>query len=337
LEKSSCLTKGTRFTVVVICIIAAFAAVVFFPDISLSNEEYRAWPGEFLRIGAGARAMGMGNAYSAVEGDIYSSYFNPAGLATMESRQLALSIHYLSFDRKYMHLVYGGKMGPGAGFAISWIQAGTDDIIGRDLNGNPTGSLTDKRNSFAISFSKNIGKIVSFGINTKMSLWKLAGDDAKAFGFDVGAVVRPLNRMSLSFVMRDMNSRFTWKSDRWKKNISGGDGQSMEKTDKFPVYYTFGAAYKMNKDKLILSATLENVEDNPIGLDVGVSYSLTEKLILRSGVYNYTSDDELNAGSYTFGFTLRVTSSLDFDYAYVPVDFEKESVHCISIVTNYGE
>ena len=204
---------------------AAVALFVICSGAAGAGETYRSWPGEFMRMGAGARAMGMGNAYTAVEGDIYSTYFNPAGLAAMAEGRLALSMRYLSMDRKFMHLAYGKRIGPDADFAISWIQAGTDDIIGRDLNGNPTGSLEDKRNSVAITFAKDASPWLSIGVNTKLSLWKLDDEDAKAYGFDVGAVARPMKGLSLAFVMRDINSRYKWKTERWDSYIYAADGQ----------------------------------------------------------------------------------------------------------------
>ena len=210
------------------------ALLVSFSATSRADEEYRAWAGDFMRMGAGAKAMGMGNAYTAVEGDIYSSYFNPAGLAAMEGKDLSLSIHYLSMDRKLMHLAYGSRIGPDADFAFSWIQSGTDDIVGRDLNGNSTGSLSDSRNAFAVTFSKNLNNYFSIGINTKLSLWKLGGDDAKAFGFDIGAIARPVKGLTLALVSRDIKSRYTWKSTYWGKKINGSDGQPLEKEDLFP-------------------------------------------------------------------------------------------------------
>ena len=332
--KSWFLTERTGLASV--CI-AVTALIIFYPCVSWSSEEYRSWPGEFLRMGAGARAMGMGNAYTAVEGDIYCSYFNPAGLSSMAQSQFALSIRYLSMDRRFMHLAYGRRIGPDADFAISWIQSGTDDIIGRDLNGKPTGSLEDKRNAFSITFSKNATRWLSFGVNTKLALWKLGGEDARAYGFDVGAILRPVNRLAFSFVVRDLKSRYKWKTERWNSYIFGADGQPLEKEDKFPLYYTMGCAYRAFADKLLLSATLENVEDNPIGLNLGASYAYNDRFTLRTGIYNYTSSDEMNAGSFTYGFSIRITRSITFDYAYVPDDFEDDSVHIISIVTNYGE
>ena len=316
---------------------ALFALLVFVIGSSTAfSDEYRPWTGEYLRVGAGARAMGMGNAYAAVEGDIFSYYYNPAGLSGMEDSQMAISFRYLSMDRYFKDIVLGRKIGPGASFAFSWINAGTQEVIGRDLNGKPTGTLADTRNTFGITFSKNLNRMLSIGINAKMSMWKLDKDDAKAFGVDLGVLARPLTNLTASFVVRDLNSRFTWNSKRWKERLGALDGQSIEKEDKFPLYYTVGAAYKAYKDKILLAATLEFVEDNPMGLDLGASYRFSRIFTVRTGIYNYTSTDELESGSFTAGFTLRATSSISFDYAYLTGSIDNDSIHCISLVMNYG-
>lgn len=319
-----------KTTLVITLFAAAFAA----PS---GAEEYRAWTGDFMRMGAGARAMGMGNAYTAVEGDIYSSYFNPAGLSSIKGRQFTFSFRHLTMDRAFRYFALGGPVGLDAGFALTWLNAGTDDIVGRDLNGNPTGNLEDSRNAFTLSFGKEINKLLSVGLNAKYTMWKLADDDAKSFGFDFGLSLRPIRNLTASFVVRDINSRYTWQSDRWAEYISDADGQTMEKEDEFPAYYTFGLSYKMFDEKLILSTTLESIEDYPLGVDVGASYEYNRSFILRTGFYNYNSSDELDYGSFTAGFTVNVTRSIGFDYAYMTDGFDDGSIHIISLVMGYGE
>jgi hypothetical protein len=314
-----------------------FLNLLFFSNDTFSEEKYSPWAGEFLRMGVGARAMGMGNAYSAVDGDIFSSYYNPAGLVYMDGRQLTVSQRYMSMDRFMTHLAFGSRIGPDADFAFSWIGAGTDDIQGRDLNGNRTGVLKDSRNSFSVSFAKSIGSNIAAGLNAKLSLWKLAGEDAKAIGFDGGVIFRPVNSLTASLVVRDINSRFAWKSGRWSQVISGADGQPMEKEDKLPLYYTLGLAYRMLDDKLIVSAMTESVEDNPTGYDLGASYKLMEAFTLRAGVYNFTPSGGLDAGSLTAGFSLQVTGSIALDYAYAADTITNDKINLISLVLSYGE
>lgn len=288
-------------------------------------------------MGVGARALGMGNAYNAVDGDIFSAYYNPAGLTGLNGAQIAVSPRYMTMDRYFNHAAFGTRIGPDADFAFSWIGAGTSDIQGRDLNGNRTGTLKDSRNSFAVTFAKSAGKKVSLGINAKVSLWNLAGDDAKAFGFDAGVLVRPVEHLTAAFVVRDLNSRFTWNADRWSGQLSGSDGQSMDKEDKLPLYYTVGLAYRALGDRLIVSAMTESVEDNPTGYDLGVSYAVNRMFTLRGGMYNYTPSDGLDYGSLTAGFGIRVTGSIGLDYAYASDVLENDRVHVLSLVMNYGE
>jgi hypothetical protein len=45
----------------------------------------------FLKIGVGARAVGMAGAYTVVPGDAYAMYWNPAGLAAVPYRTLAFT------------------------------------------------------------------------------------------------------------------------------------------------------------------------------------------------------------------------------------------------------
>ena len=42
---------------------------------------------QFLKIGVGTRAIGMGGAFTTVESDVNSMYWNPAGLARIYSRE----------------------------------------------------------------------------------------------------------------------------------------------------------------------------------------------------------------------------------------------------------
>jgi long-chain fatty acid transport protein len=46
---------------------------------------------QFLRIGAGARAPGMGGAFSPIADDATAIYWNPGGLSQLSKREVSLS------------------------------------------------------------------------------------------------------------------------------------------------------------------------------------------------------------------------------------------------------
>lgn len=91
--------------------------------------------GEFMAIGGGARALGMGGAFAAVAGDASTVYWNPAGISGFEKRQ-ALAMHSERFG-DLVNFNFGAyvqptslldaKYEPAFGFAL--IHQGIDDII----------------------------------------------------------------------------------------------------------------------------------------------------------------------------------------------------------------
>ena len=50
-----------------------------------SQGEIRVYTNDFLNIGVGARGLGMGNAQVASTEDVYSGFYNPAGLAHIDN------------------------------------------------------------------------------------------------------------------------------------------------------------------------------------------------------------------------------------------------------------
>jgi hypothetical protein len=66
---------------------AALATALALAAPSFGAEKFA---GDFLNLGSGARALGMGSAYVAVTDGAASSYYNPAGLMNLKSREASL-------------------------------------------------------------------------------------------------------------------------------------------------------------------------------------------------------------------------------------------------------
>lgn len=87
------------------------------------------YAGEFLKLGVGARALGMGEAFVALADDASATYWNPAGLVFAPQRQV-LFMHAEQFGDALNHDFVGFAMsleGQGA-IAVSIIRLGADDI-----------------------------------------------------------------------------------------------------------------------------------------------------------------------------------------------------------------
>lgn len=66
------------------------AALALLGDISVAATGTGSTAANFLNIGPGARAAGMGGAFTAVSEGALATYWNPAGLSTAEGGEIAL-------------------------------------------------------------------------------------------------------------------------------------------------------------------------------------------------------------------------------------------------------
>jgi hypothetical protein len=85
---------------------------------------------EFLNIGVGARAFGMGGAHVALVNDVIASYWNPAGLALNKNGTEIALMHseYFAGIAKYDYLGFSTLLQNHQKVGISLIRFGIDDI-----------------------------------------------------------------------------------------------------------------------------------------------------------------------------------------------------------------
>ena len=66
--------------------------IIIFIPLTSSNSQTTIgkFAGEFLAIGVGGRALGMGGAFTALANDVTAGYYNPAGLIHLNYPQISI-------------------------------------------------------------------------------------------------------------------------------------------------------------------------------------------------------------------------------------------------------
>src|SRR5688572_21501094 len=91
--------------------------------------------GSFLNIPVGARAVAMGEAYTALADDVSSLYWNPAGLAFMRQSQASFMYNPSFNDLTYHNAAAGVSLeNGGIGASASYLSYG--DIEGFNPDGD---------------------------------------------------------------------------------------------------------------------------------------------------------------------------------------------------------
>ena len=82
----------------------------------------------FLKIGVGARAEGMAQAFTGVADDASALYWNPAGISNLSGNHVAL--HHLQWpaDISYTWLGYTRELSPTLHLGLAYAQLATDEM-----------------------------------------------------------------------------------------------------------------------------------------------------------------------------------------------------------------
>ncbi len=127
---------GTRhgvFTGVTTKTVVLLFGVFFFFFSSLHSETNFGLAGDYLRYGAGARALAMGGAFTGVADDASAEYWNPAALAFLDEYQFQTMYAPLSLGTKLYDLSFVAPLGPRWGaVGVSDFLLRSDGFQGRD-------------------------------------------------------------------------------------------------------------------------------------------------------------------------------------------------------------
>jgi len=280
--------------------------IVFTSCIVISQHSFALYPGstgaQFLKLGAGARAVAMGEAFVAVSDDINGITYNPAGLSSITNHQLSfLHTEWLQSIR-YENIAYcqpalGGILGGSA--TVLWI----DDIERRTGDTpDPDGYAPARDVSISIAYSKVISKSFSTGINAKIIYQQL--DDEYAYGgaVDLGMKYIISQNLSLGFALQNLGLETAFISEQYP----------------LPLNLKAGVADKILPNLILASDINYSLLDSVFQAGIGSEWALHPMFSIRGG-YKYNSATfslgALSGLSVGAGFNINF---LTIDYAFIP-------------------
>lgn len=278
-------------------------------------------PGEtgfaFLKLGVGARAMGMGSAYVALAEDPTASYWNPAGLAAIRGTQVTAMHNEWILDFRQEYAAVGTRFGPGGiGFSFSGFYG--DEIEKRDDTGALTGHYGFNDIAVSGAYGLNVTHGLDGGAAVRYVREMIDNEDATALTLDVGARYR-LGESGVSLGGAVQNI--------------GGDAKFVAESFPLPLTWRLGAAASKNlaslKGRGTLSAEYRKARADDGHFHLGAEYAYHERVALRvGGQFGYDDQD------VTFGVGL-MKDWFRFDYALAPVSSDLGTTHFFSLTGNF--
>ena len=269
-----------------------------------SNSNKGTTSAEFLKLGAGARSVALGEAYTAMADEASALYWNPGALVQVPSKSLVV-MHGLYFDSSYFdYLSYAQSLGNIGAFGVSYQYYTSGDIDKTDINGNNIGSFTPSDQAITLGYAYAV-RGYGLGLSMKSVSSKIINSDS-TLSADVGI-------LSPAFLNNKLKLAFTGR------NLFGSLKYRTESAD-LPTEYRIGSAYKIN-EKWNTGLDVAFPKNDDTYAAIGTEYVFGNKTGLQiAGRAGYNSKTAGDVDGFTgFGFGMGfLFQKFSLDYAIVP-------------------
>lgn len=304
----------------------------------------------FLKVGVGARNVGLGSASTSITEDVGQMFWNPAGVA-LRTEQMQATFSYNKWIADLNHNAFGlsyklgdiGTVGIGAiMFGVNNIKAYRDiapagmEAFATDFSSTDTYNYQDL--SLQATFAHTFSDQLSLGVTMKDISENIDDMTKGAFAVDLGSIY---NLGSLGNILYD------WKISARLSNLGSGI-KYYDVESPIPITFGVGSSFKPLKDEklgeLLIAVDAVKPQDSPQLYYVGGEYTWGNLISVRGGYkVNYTGPEDDGTSTrkaikqsiegLSVGGGLRVEMSgyvLHFDYAMTQMDI-LDAVHRVTL------
>jgi hypothetical protein len=267
----------------------------------------------FLKFGVGGRALGMGEAFTAIASDPTAMYYNPAGLSLTSYPQI-IFMHKVWIQDTKTEFIAAKTNYDKLSFGIGVNATSVDNFELRENPGPSLGTFSARNVAIGFSASYSIDPSINIGFTAKYLYEKIFVEDATGMAYDFGGLY-----------MTPWNIRFGFAV-----NNLGSMNKLRYESTKLPAIIRFGGAYESKLESFdgsfIGSAEIVNIQgENTTHLHVGIEFNYNNSFMARLGYQTGWGSKNFSTG---FGVHYGM---FNIDYAFVPVSNDLGSTHTFSL------
>ena len=300
----------------------------------------------FLEMDIGSAATSMGGAYVSLANDVSSAFWNPAGLAYVNDKQIMFMNQpwIVDINNFYAGMAVNYKDYGTFAFTMNYINYG-DELVTTVSQPEGTGEYYSS-NEFAasVSFGKKMDDWFAFGATGKYvssNIWHMS---ANAFAFDFGALVTteflsPTGKrnqgMKIGMSISNYGTRLRYDGIDIMVPIDPepdeygnfDDVQGLYKTSEWelPLIFRLGCSFEpiyTDSYRLLLAIDALHPNNNNESINIGTQFSYVNpgkaSFFIRAGYKGLFLKDSQYGLTYGGGIRFYIDdySSFDIDYSY---------------------
>ncbi len=303
-----------------------FPTILLFTSFALGGGDFDkvgTTTAQFLKLGVGARAMGMGGSFVALSDDGSAMYWNPAGM--VNQKDLATTFNHHNWALDISHDFVGVSFPTGRsgvlGLSLTTLSMDEQDVTTvNEPDGNgQTYSVMDM--AFGISYAHQISDRFSYGQTVKFIRLMAYNEIANTVAIDIGMLLQTdFHGLKIGMCLSNFGGEPQYegrdlidKADI-DEDIAGNNLSDVTLTTEpwpLPLLFRIGIAADLlgkndafissNRNRLTMSLDAEHPNDSREHLNLGCEYSFNELFFLRGG-YRFNYDEEY----MTFGTGLKI-------------------------------
>lgn len=270
---------------------------------------------QFLRIGLGARAAGMGEAFAGIADDVNAIAYNPAGLVQVKNPEIIfLHTQWLEgINIEYFAIADAITSKTSIGGGFFYLSSGEIEKVNRyGDSANESYTVTDTILVFSVA--REIRNNIFLGCNIKSISQKIEKEQSKRLCFDIGAILR-LSKLKTGISIQNLGARIKF----------------INATEPLPLNIKVGINYSL-LDNLQLDLDINIPKDRNLGINFGCEYLRllfkNTKVAIRAGYKTY-SVGNLSVGSGLYW------KNWELNYAFVPYE-GIFATHRIDLLKKFG-
>ncbi len=274
-------------------------------------------------IGAGARYIGLGRAYTAMDGDANSLIVNPGAIALSSSIEVLTMYSNLFNESTYGAL--SGLFPTDIGvIGIAYLKEDTGNLIittTEAVTGRPqeVSSFNYDSSRLVLSYGKKISKYLSIGANINFyskGSDQISGGRGAGTSYDIGLLWNREKGQNIGFSIHNIAGT----------GIKWGSGITDEQK------YVVKAGIKQDiRDNLCILVDTETEKGKPILFKGAAEWNVAKALALRGGAEQGCLTDADRYLNWSAGVGIGI-KNVKFDYAYYyDTQVTSNSTHFISI------
>jgi hypothetical protein len=255
----------------------------------------------------------MGDAQVGLADDVYSNYWNPAGLSTLKTQEAAfVQTQYIqNISQEYLAYALPRTRYGAFGASINYLSYGT--LPGTDAVGQPTGGVSANDMALGLSYSRDLykderyGAELSAGVTGKWIRERLDLASATAYAGDLGLLFSPgikwgefLNGWKAGLALRNVGTAMTFDQESFA----------------LPRTLAAGLSYTGNWRDESITVAFDGRQPNNGSRTMGVGLEIwtLQSFVLRGG---YTTEGDL-------GNCLSIGAGIRFKTVQVDYSFGSE-------------